>query len=184
MKKIRVIALGSVVIILFMLVNIMSEQQFTSVEDLRAYIEGFGITGMLVMIVFQIFQTLVPILPDCFGCAAGTITFGTVVGFICSYVGICSGSVISYFIGRKYGKKAMKSLFTEKEYITWNNRIEKCKSYKQLLFISGLIPLFPYRYLCYYSGLIKMDIKKFVCIITFAELWRILIYSLLFGMVK
>lgn len=59
--------------------------------------------------------------------------------------------------------------------------MEKSKSYERFLFIATLLPLFPDDFLCYLSGLLKMDSRKFIWIIILGKPWCILVYSLVFG---
>ena len=183
-KKIRVVSLCSVMIILVLTLKIMLDKQFTSIEDFRAYIDDFGIAGPFVLTIFQGFQVVVPVLPGYLGCAAGAVAFGPLVGFLCNYIGISAGSIIAYFLGRKYGIKIVNIMFSEKTYTKWRKRIEKSKSYERFLFIATLLPLFPDDFLCYFSGLIKMDRRKFIWIIILGKPWCILAYSILFGMIK
>ena len=62
--------------------------------------------------------------------------------------------------------------------------MEKSKSYGWFLFLATLLPLFPDDFLCYFSGLVKMDKKKFIWIIILGKPWCILAYSIAFGLVK
>lgn len=183
-KKLRVISLGAILIILVLIMKVMLENKFTSVDDFRAYIDKFGIAGPFVLTFFQAFQVVVPVLPGYLGCAAGAVAFGPEVGFLCNYIGISAGSVISYFLGRRYGISIVNILFSEKTYKKWRTKIEKSKSYERFLFIATLLPLFPDDFLCYFSGLIKMDRRKFIWIIILGKPWCILTYSYLFGMIK
>ena len=164
--------------------KIILDKQFSSVEDFRAYIDDFGIAGPFVLTIIQAFQVVVPVLPGYLGCAAGAVAFGTFTGFLCNYIGIGAGSVIAYFLGRKYGISIVNIMFSEKTYKKWREKIEKSKSYERFLFIATLLPLFPDDFLCYFSGLIKMDRRKFIWIIILGKPWCILAYSILFGMIK
>ena len=183
-KKIRVVSLCSILVILVLTLKIMLDKQFTSIEDFRAYIDDFGIAGPFVLTIFQGFQVVVPVLPGYLGCAAGAVAFGPLVGFLCNYIGISAGSIIAYFLGRKYGIKIVNIMFSEKTYTKWRKKIEKSKSYERFLFIATLLPLFPDDFLCYFSGLIKMGRRKFIWIIILGKPWCILAYSILFGMIK
>ncbi|MBP5554953.1 MAG: TVP38/TMEM64 family protein [Lachnospiraceae bacterium] len=156
----------------------------TSVEDFRKFISQFGIIGPLVLTIFQAFQVVVPVLPGYLGCAAGAMVFGSTVGFICNYVGICTGSIASYFIARKLGMDVVLAMFSEKQYNKWSERICKKKSYDNFLFVATLLPLFPDDFLCYFSGLIKMNSRRFIKIILLGKPWCILAYSLVFGSIK
>lgn len=183
-KKIRIISLCTVLLILVLLLKAMLDKQFTSVEEFRAYIDGFGIAGPFVLAVFQAFQVVVPVLPGYLGCAAGAVAFGPEIGFLCNYIGISAGSVIAYFLGRKYGISIVRLMFSEKSYNKWSRKIENSRSYERFLFIATLLPLFPDDFLCYFSGLIKMEMRKFIWIIILGKPWCILAYSYLFGMIK
>lgn len=175
--------LAGFVIILLILAKQFFGQKFDSVESLKTYMKGFGIAAPLVLIVFQAFQVVVPILPGYLGCAAGAVAFGSITGFWCNYIGISLGSIIAYFLARKYGINIVLAMFPEKQYEKWSKRVEKSKSYERFLFIATLLPLFPDDFLCYFSGLIKMNSKKFIMIIILGKPWCILAYSIAFGLI-
>ena len=181
-KKIRIIVIVCFLAILVFLMKDLFSQKFTSVEDLQNYIKGFGIAAPLVLTLFQAFQVVVPVLPGYLGCAAGAIAFGPFVGFLCNYIGISLGSIIAFFLARKSGIDIVLTMFSEKQYIKWSDKIEKSKSYDKFLFVATLLPLFPDDFLCYFSGLIKMSSKKFIWIIILGKPWCILAYSIMFGL--
>ena len=183
-KKIRIVSLCVVIVILIVILKITLNNEFSSIEDFQAYIDRFGIAGPFFLTIFQAFQVVVPVLPGYLGCAAGAVAFGTEIGFICNYIGISAGSIISYFLARRYGLNIVNLMFSEKTYNKWRKKIEKSKSYERFLFIATLLPLFPNDFLCYFSGLIKMDRRKFIWIIILGKPWCILAYSILFGMIK
>ena len=74
------------------------------------------------------------------------------------------------------------ALFSERLYNKWKEKIEKKKSYDVFLFVATLLPLFPDDFLCYFSGMMGMDKKRFIWIIIIGKPWCILAYSLIFGM--
>ncbi|MEY8332967.1 VTT domain-containing protein [Lachnospiraceae bacterium 47-T17] len=160
------------------------DHKFDSVESLQLYMKGFGVGAPFILTLFQAFQVVVPILPGYLGCAAGAIAFGSATGFWCNYIGISVGSIIAYFLAKKYGVELVLSMFSKKQYDTWSTRIEKSRSYEWFLFIATLLPLFPDDFLCYFSGLMKMNSKKFIWIIILGKPWCILAYSLAFGLIK
>ena len=183
-KRVRIIIVLVFVILLLLFLKELFAQKFTSVEEFQEYMDRFGIWGPLVLTLFQAFQVVVPILPGYLGCAAGAVAFGPVVGFTCNYIGISIGSIIAYYVARKYGIDIVLSMFSEKMYDKWSKRIEKSKSYDWFLFLATLLPLFPDDFLCYFSGLIRMSAKKFIWIIIIGKPWCILGYSILFGLIK
>lgn len=183
-KRVRIIIVLVFVILLLLFLKELFAQKFTSVEEFQKYMDRFGIWGPLILTLFQAFQVVVPVLPGYLGCAAGAVAFGPVVGFACNYIGISIGSIIAYYVARKYGIDIVLSMFSEKMYDKWSKRIEKSKSYDWFLFLATLLPLFPDDFLCYFSGLIRMSAKKFIWIIIIGKPWCILGYSILFGLIK
>lgn len=183
-RKIKVWVTAGVLLIAVILLKLFFDKKFDSVESLQDYIKSFGIFAPLVLILFQILQVIVPVLPGLFGCAVGTILFGTMGSFLCNYIGISVGSVIAYYLGRKYGIDIVLTMFSQKQYEKWSKKIEKSKSYDVFLFVSTLLPLFPDDFLCYFSGLMKMDSKKFFWIIVLGKPWCLLAYCFAFGLIK
>ena len=183
-NKIKVITITGFVIMVVICLKILFEQEFSSVEDLQIYMDRFGVFAPLFLTVFQAFQVVVPVLPGYLGCAVGAIAFGPAVGFISNYVGICVGSIIAYFLARKYGIDLVLELYPEDLYNKWSRKVEKSISYDWFLFIASLLPLFPDDFLCYFSGLVKMNKRKFIWKILVGKPWCILAYSIAFGLVK
>ena len=87
--------------------------------------KDFGIFAPVALTVFQAFQVVVPVLPGFLGCATGAIMFGTVVGFICNYIGISAGSIIAFFLGKKFGMDIILKMFSEKQVRRWTKWIRK-----------------------------------------------------------
>lgn len=182
-KKIKIAIIAGFIIFLLILMKQVLAGKFNSVESFRDYVEGFGIAGPLVLTAFQALQVVFPVLPGYLGCAAGAIAFGSTTGFLCNYIGISAGSIIAYFLARKYGIDIVLAMFSEKQYEKWSKRIGKSRAYDLFLFLAILLPLFPDDFMCYFSGLIKMNSRKFIWIIILGKPWCILAYSILFGMI-
>lgn len=183
-KRIKIWVLAGFVVIVLFFVKQFFDSEFDSVESLQNYMKSFGIAAPLILTVFQAAQVVVPVLPGYLGCAAGAVAFGSMTGFWCNYIGISAGSIIAYFLAQKYGIAIVNAMFPKKQYEKWSRQIEKSKSYELLLFIATLLPLFPDDFLCYFSGLIKMNCKKFIWIIILGKPWCILAYSIAFGLIK
>lgn len=182
-KRIKVLSIMMLILFVAFIVKKIVGQNITSVDDFQKYISSFGVAGPLVLTLFQAFQVIVPILPGYLGCAAGAIAFGSATGFWCNYIGISLGSIAAYFIAKRYGMDVITAMFSEKQYQKWSEKISKKKYYGAFLFVATLLPLFPDDFLCYFSGLIKMNAKKFIWIIILGKPWCILAYSLAFGLV-
>ncbi len=183
-KKVKIWVVVGVVVILLFLAKQFFEQKFDSVESLQNYMKSFGVAAPLVLTVFQAVQVVIPVLPGYLGCAAGAVAFGSAAGFWCNYIGISLGSIIAYFLAKHYGMDLVLAMFSQKQYDKWSRKMEASRSYEWFLFVATLLPLFPDDFLCYLSGLIKMDSKKFIWIIILGKPWCILAYSLAFGFIQ
>ena len=157
---------------------------FNSVESLQEYIKGYGAFGPVFLTMFQAIQVVIPVLPGFLGCAVGSVLFGPLVGFWCNYIGISAGSIISFFLARKFGMPLLNEMFPGGKYKKWSIWASKSKSYTAFLFLAMLLPLFPDDYLCYLTGVSDMTAKRFIWIIILGKPWCILAYSLGFSLIK
>lgn len=183
-KRIKIISITVFAAICILLVKKLFDNKISSIEEFQVLMKGYGILGPVILTLIQAVQVVIPVLPGYLGCAVGAISYGSVVGFICNYVGICTGSIVAFFLAEKYGKRLVTDMFSEEFYKRWSSKIEGRKSYDAFLFIATLLPLFPDDFLCYFSGLIRMSRKRFTWIIILGKPWCILAYSILFGLVK
>ncbi|NWO21404.1 TVP38/TMEM64 family protein [Oribacterium sp. oral taxon 102] len=157
---------------------------FRSVESFQEYIRGFGMFAPLFLLSFQAMQVVIPVLPGFVGCAAGAIMFGPMLGFWCNYIGISAGSIIAFFLARRFGTPLLQEVFPREKYRKWAAWSSKSRCYTLLLFLAVLLPLCPDDYLCYLSGVTKMTSRKFIGIILLGKPWCILAYSLGFSLIR
>ena len=158
--------------------------KFDSVETLQAYVGGFGMLAPVVLTAIQALQVVIPILPGFLGCVVGAVLFGSMGGFWCNYIGISVGSIIAFFLARKYGAPLVQKLFPKEKYKKWAGWAARSKSYSLLLFVGTVLPLFPDDFFCYFSGLTEMYPRRFVWIMLLGKPWCILAYSLVFAAVS
>ena len=183
-KKIKVLAFIGILVMTVIFAKQVVAANVSSVEDFQKLMRSYGIFGPLVLIVVQALQVVIPILPGYLGCIVGAVSYGTIPGFICNYIGICIGSIAAFFLAHHYGRHLVTDMFSVKFYEKWKKKLDGKKSYDAFLFIATLLPLFPDDFLCYFSGLIEMNKKRFVWIILLGKPWCILVYSIIFGLVK
>lgn len=140
------------------------------------YIKTFGIFAPLLFLFIQVIQVVFPIIPGGASCFAGVLAFGPVYGFIYNEIGLIIGSMIAYFLAKRYGLKLINSLFKKEQvdkYLGYlrNNKFEK------VFFWGILIPGLPDDLLCYVSGLSNISFKKFLAIIVLGKPLGLLMYS-------
>ena len=154
---------------------------FTTADAFREYLKRYGGFGPLVLVLIQALQVVLPVLPGFLGCIVGAAMFGAAGGFWVNYIGISTGSLIAYWLARKYGTNLVREMVPMEKYEGWIKWVNERKSYTAVLVLAILLPLAPDDFLCYFSGLTLMPAGKFTCIILLAKPWCILFYSLFFA---
>lgn len=183
-RGLSIIVIAIVMAFFVVIVKAYFDGHFNSVESFQEYISQFGYFGPIFLTIIQAIQVVLPVLPGFLGCAVGSVMFGPLVGFLCNYIGISVGSIIAFFLAKKFGAPLVKDLFPKDKYKKWAGWAESSKSYTMFLFVAMLLPLFPDDFLCYLSGLTEMRARKFICIIALGKPWCILAYSLGFSLIK
>lgn len=154
---------------------------FESADTLRTYIASFGFWGPVVLALIQFFQVVLPVLPGVLGNIAGAALFGWFGGFVVNYIGVCAGSILAYWLARRFGMGLVAKMVSMEKYQKWIDRINRSKSYTVFLAACILLPFVPDDFLCYFSGLMDMPPKKFITIILAGKPWCLLFYSLFFA---
>ena len=148
-------------------------------ETFQKYVAGFGLAAPLFLVAVQAAQVILPVLPGLFGCVVGTMMFGAAGGFWCNYIGISAGSIIAFWLARKYGSVLVSRMFPGEKYEKWATWAAGSRFYTVVLFLGMVLPLFPDDYFCYFTGLTKMSARKFVAIILLGKPWCILAYCIM-----
>lgn len=136
-------------------------------EAFGAYMRRAGAWMPLLYISFQFLQVVILPVPAFVSTAAGVALFGPLKAALCSFVGIISGSLAAFFIGRKIGYKAVAWMVGEETLQKWLKKV-KGKDYF-LLTAMFVLPLFPDDILCFVSGLSSMTWQYFVVMIVLAR---------------
>lgn len=137
--------------------------------------------GPLILALIQMLQVILPVLPGFMGCIVGAALFGAAGGFWVNYIGISAGSIIAYWLAKRYGVQLVNKMIPIRKYEKYMERINRSKSYSVVLFLSIVLPLAPDDFLCYFSGLINMSSRRFISIIILGKPWCILFYSIFFA---
>ena len=149
-----------------------------SVDTLQAFIRKFGYTGMLVFVLIQIVQVIIPILPGGISCLGGVIFFGPWLGFVYNYIGICIGSLAAFGISRMMGRPVLHKMFSEKLIQKYDRWTQKDSKFLKLFALAIFFPVAPDDFLCYLAGTTKMTWKQFTAVIVLGKPFSIAIYSL------
>ena len=173
--------------------------KINSIEALRDYIDSFGNLAVFLFILFCFLQVIVLPVPGSAAVAAGVALFGPVRCIIYSFIGIVTGSIVAFAIGRWVGYKAVKWIVGKETLDKWLEKL-KGKDYL-ILSLMFLLPMFPDDVLCFVAGLSSMTWGYFIIMIivtriiavvstaysvgfiTFNTWWGILIWLALLALV-
>lgn len=145
-KESRWIKLLLLLIVLSILFFVISQSDlvqnfFKDPEALRSLILSFGILAPLGLIVLQMFQTTVSIIPSQLTTILAGYIFGPLWGLVYSLIGAFLGSLLIFSLARKYGIKIASFFFTEEEIFHFILFFKQKKLVA--LFLARIAPLFP-----------------------------------------
>ena len=132
---------------------------FQSQVALESFLSGCGIWAPPIFTVIQGVQVVISILPGAIGCLAGVLIFGSLWGFVCSYVGISLGSLGAFLLARRYGPPLVRNISPKnyKKYIGW---LEQDNKFEKFFAAAIFFPVAPDDFLCYLAGLTRMRFGK------------------------
>lgn len=130
------------------------------IKGLVALIEGTGGWGMFVYVLIQILQVVILPLPALVCYVPGSIIWGAPMATLLASVGVIIGSVICYFIGRIWGKKAV--VWIAGEEVTNKYSAYFGKRGKGIFVMMQILPFFPDDVLCLIAGLTSMNFPFFI----------------------
>jgi len=142
--------------------------KINSIQALRDYIADFGNMAVFLFILFCFLQVVILPVPGSVAVAAGVALFGPLKCAIYSFIGIVTGSIVAFAIGRWIGYKAVKWIVGKDTLDKWLQKL-KGKDYL-ILSIMFLLPMFPDDVLCFVAGLSSMTWPYFLVMIVITRL--------------
>lgn len=148
---------------MFFVLNLLGLfDSLSDLEKVKQIILDWGAYGYVIFILLQLFQVIILPAPGFIFYLAGTAIYGPVTAFFLSYVSVVVGSIISFYIGRLFGKPV----------VYWCVGKEQTEKYLDLLGKKGnvlfilmqVLPFFPDDILCMVAGLTKMSFKFFLAV--------------------
>ncbi len=146
-----------------------------SIEEFRNYIQSFGSFAVIIFIAIQFLQVVVLPIPSFITVGAGVLLFGPFRGSVYSCIGIISGSLAAFFIGRIFGYK-VASWLVGKDDLDKGLRAVKGKDRVVLTFMF-IFPFFPDDLLCFVAGITTMSAWYFVGMIFVARVFSVFVSS-------
>lgn len=150
----------------------------TDREQLELLVKKSGVWGPLLFITIQMVQVVLPIIPGGITCGAGVVIFGAWHGLLYNYIGIVAGSMINFYLARRYGQCFVKYFVKEETYEKYIGWLEKGKKFDKFFAFAIFFPCAPDDVLCLIAGLTRMTWQKFAAIILLGKPASIAMYSL------
>lgn len=140
--------------------------KFSDFNALKNYIRGSGFWGVAIFIGLTVFQVVVLPIPEAVTILLGVAIYGATTSFILSVIGTIIGSLISFMLGKVFGRRLCNWMFGEDN----TEKYAKIMNEKgRFLFIIMLLfPAFPDDMLCMIAGITTMSYAYFtvICLVT------------------
>lgn len=141
-------------------------------------IKNQGVWGIFSYLGLQIIQVVFPIIPGGITTVVGFLIFGHWWGFVINYIGISIGSILLFWLSRRYGKAFCLLFMKEETFYKYERKIDDKRGYEIFFTLCMLSPISPADILVMITGLTSMSYKKFLTIILICRPISIVLYSL------
>ena len=170
-KKKRLLAVAGAVLfaVLMVLFGRYAKELFSDADRFAAWLRGMGLAGEGIMVLLVIVQELLAVVPGGpFQIAAGYV-YGPVHGTLLCLLGSTAGSLITFFLVRRFGRGII-ALFCGESQMKTLDRITASPRWKVLLPLIFLIPGSPKDLLSYAAGLTDLSVPAWILIASLGRL--------------
>ncbi len=140
---------------------------FNDEKKLQEYLQRAGIWMPILYVLLQFLQVVLLPIPSLVSTVAGIALFGPFWTSVYSFVGIMLGSLLAFYIGRRWGQKTVAWAIGKETLAKWQKKLKG----KDNLLLSAMfiLPLFPDDVLCFLAGLSSMSNRYFLIIISLSR---------------
>lgn len=177
-KMLNIATIFSLSVIVVLTIYGVKTGLLTDRDKLEMLVKESGIWGPLLFITIQMVQVVLPIIPGGITCGAGVVIFGAWHGLLYNYIGIVAGSMINFYLARRYGQCFVRYFVKEETYEKYIGWLEKGKKFDKFFAFAIFFPCAPDDVLCLIAGLTRMTWKRFATIILLGKPASIAMYSL------
>lgn len=144
---------------------------------LTDFIKDNGAFGSLTFLGIQIFQVVFPVIPGGVTTVVGFLVFQFWWGFFLNYVGISLGSLILFWLARRYGKAFCLLFMSEDTFYKYESKIDNKRGYDVFFILCMLSPISPADIVVMITGLTSMSYRKFLLITLLCRPFSVVAYS-------
>ncbi|MCR5783525.1 MAG: VTT domain-containing protein [Clostridia bacterium] len=138
-------------------------------DRFKAWIDGFGVWGIIVFVAIRVLQTVVKFIPtEPIEIVAGLV-WGWFGGLMLCLLGNILGSIIILIMTRRIGTRILRLFRLEKKLQSMRFLQDREKR-NRILFIFYLVPGTPKDSMTYFAGLTDMNMTEFMIISSIARI--------------
>lgn len=136
--------------------------------ELRTWIQQFGVFAPLVFILIQLLQVIFAPIPGQVVAVVAGYLFGWFWGTLYSMIGVVIGSLIAFWLAKRYGRSLAESVIHEELMNGFDSVVDRIGV--PGLFVIFIIPGLPDDAICFLAGLTKIRTTTFFLILTVGRL--------------
>ena len=126
-------------------------------EGLEIFVQNYGYLAIFLIAFTE--SILQPFPPDPFIMGATAFGLNPLASALVSTAGSVSGGVVAYFLGKFFGEPLAKKLLGEEKFIKAEAFYHRWGVYAVI--IAGITPV-PYKVFCWLSGILELELLRFV----------------------
>ncbi len=152
-------------ILIFTLIAFLNRDAFDFFayrEELRNYLISFGVLAPLIIVFMVVLEVLVAPIPPLVPILAAGFLFGPLIGAIYIYLGNILGTLLVFFLARKFGRSAAFKIFKRDKIKKYEAAIKRNEN---ILLAFYFFPFFPLDVISAAFGVSAIRIKKFIILI-------------------
>ena len=133
---------------------------FNQPELIQGQLERTGVLAPIVYFLGSIVNTIYPIIPGGLGNVIGYTVFGPIQGFILSFIANLIGSMILFFIAKRFGRPILYAFCDERLVKKGLSYIDKGIKIEWILIVVFIVPGLPDDIFTMLAGLSEISTKR------------------------
>lgn len=176
-RSISVISIIGFMVTLYYIYLGYREGIFTSQESLANFIQSLGGFGPVILVLLQTLRTVIKITPAAILHPTGTLILGEARGLFYNSLGSILGSMILFFLSRRYGQRLVTNFIGEDKYQKFAHFLQEGDRFTYTFLVVQAIPLGPADIFCLLAGLSNLSWKQFITILVVVKPMSIFLYT-------
>ena len=164
-KKRQIIRYTTIIGIILTIIGFILVSKSTYFDPGQVFeqlLRSMGWLAPFIFVLVQISQIIYPIIPMGMTNVIGVLIFGLWGGIGLNIIGIIIGSMINYFLGKKFGGSIIRAFISDEQYDKYMGTINNGKAFDRLIMVGFIAPVFPDDIFCMIAGMSNMKFSRFI----------------------